>query len=325
MQRRKLGYTDVELTTIGLGTWAIGGGEWEFGWGDQDDQASIATIREALEAGINWIDTAAAYGFGHAEEVVGKAIKGLGKRPLVATKCSLLNDGHGKVVRSLKRDSILKEAEDSLRRLQVDVIDIYQIHWPNPEEDIEEAWEAMAELVRQQKVRYIGVSNFNVAQMQRIQSIHPIASLQPPYSMLRRQIEAEILPFCAAHNIGVIVYSPMQKGLLTGKITPDWVKQLGDNDHRKRDPMFNSPQLEINLEFIAKLKPMADKYHISLATLAVNGVLQQSAVTAAIVGARKPGQILDAVRAADVEIAQQDWDQMNQWLNERDAAVAKVV
>jgi aryl-alcohol dehydrogenase-like predicted oxidoreductase len=235
MQTRKLGYTDLHLTTVGLGTWAIGGGGWAYGWGPQDDADSIRTIQRALDLGINWIDTAAVYGLGHSEEIVGKAIRGQRDQVVIATKCGLVwDEGSTTPYGRLKAWSVRREVEASLRRLGVDVIDLYQIHWPNPDEDIEEAWATIADLVREGKVRYAGVSNFSVEQMKRIQPIHPIASLQPPYNMLRRDIETEILPFCAANHIGVIVYSPMASGVLTEKFSPQWAASLPDDDWRKK-------------------------------------------------------------------------------------------
>jgi aryl-alcohol dehydrogenase-like predicted oxidoreductase len=257
VQYRKLGWTDLELSVIGFGSWALGGAGWRYSWGPQDDEDSIKAIWRAMDLGVNWIDTAAVYGLGHSEEIVGKAIKGLSKKPIIATKCSRVWDENGNIYGNLTRESIRKEVENSLRRLQVDVIDLYQIHWPDPEEYIEEAWATMADLVKEGKVRYIGVSNFNVEQMKRISKIHPIASLQPPYSMFRRNIEAEILPYCRENNIGVVVYSPMQKGLLTGKYNAETISQLSPDDHRRNDPMFKEPQITVNVEFVEKMKKLA--------------------------------------------------------------------
>src|SRR5258707_12847173 len=220
MNTRQLGNSDLHITPTGFGAWAIGGGGWEFAWGTQDDRDSIAAIREALDAGINWIDTAAVYGLGHSEEVVARPLEGVRDRPYVFTKCSLVWDERRQIGHSLKADSIRRECEASLRRLKVDAIDLYQIHWPDPEEDIEEGWEAMAKRKDEGKVRNIGVSNFNVAQMERAQAIAPITSLQPRYSLLHREIEEEILPFAEREHIGVIAYSPMASGLLTGAMTP---------------------------------------------------------------------------------------------------------
>ena len=219
MKTKRLGNSDLFITPIGFGAWAIGGGGWEFAWGAQDDQDSIAAIHEALDAGINWIDTAAVYGLGHSEEVVARALEGMNNRPYVFTKCSMVWNEHREIGHSLKADSIRRECEASLRRLRVDAIDLYQIHWPDPDEEIEEGWATMAALKQEGKVRHIGVSNFNVAQMERAQAIAPITSLQPRYSLLHREIEDEILPFAARENIGVIAYSPMASGLLTGAMT----------------------------------------------------------------------------------------------------------
>ncbi len=296
MRKRKLGWTDLELTVIGFGSWALGGGGWESGWGPQDDEESIAAIHRALDLGINWIDTAAVYGLGHSEEIIAKALRGMSEKPIIATKCGLVWNEKGEVFGCLKRDSIRKEVEDSLRRLEVEVIDLYQIHWPDPDPDIEEAWSTMADLVKEGKIRYAGVSNFNVEQMKRIEKIHPIASLQPPYSMIMRDIEKEILPYCAEKNMGVIVYSPMQKGLLTGKFTPERVKNLPPDDHRRSDPQFNEPLLSINLELVEKLKPIAEKHGRTLAQLAIAWVLRRPEVTAAIVGTRRPSQIEETFR-----------------------------
>lgn len=323
MKKRKLGWTDLEFTVIGFGSWAMGGGGWKFSWGPQDDQESIDAIRRAVDLGVNWIDTAAVYGLGHSEEIVGKAIKGLSPRPFIATKCERVWDETGNIYGSLKRESIRREVEASLRRLQIDVIDLYQIHWPDPDEDIEEGWGAMSRLVEEGKVRYIGVSNFSVSQMERAQKIHPIASLQPPYSMLKRGVEAEILPYCAKHNIGVIVYSPMQKGLLTGAITRERVAQFAPDDHRRNDPQFQEPELSINIELVEKLREIAAKYGRTPAQLAVAWVLRRPEVTSAIVGVRRPSQIEEIVPAADFEIAPEDLEAIEQLLQEREAKLKK--
>ena len=306
MQTRKLGYTDLHLTTVGLGTWAMGGGDWKFSWGPQDDQESIAAIHRAMELGINWLDTAAVYGLGHSEEMVARALAGMKEKPLVATKCSRVWDAQGNISNSLSRAGIQGECEDSLRRLQVEVIDLYQIHWPNPDHQIEEAWGTMAGLVKAGKIRYAGVSNFNVAQLKRILPIHPVASLQPPYSMLRRDIEAELLPFCQQNQIGVIVYSPMQKGLLTGKVTRERVESLPEDDHRRHDPMFHEPQLSKNLALVELLEKIARKHKRSAAELAIAWTLRRPELTAAIVGARRPEQIEQTFRAGDWQVAEED-------------------
>lgn len=301
MQTRKLGYTDLHLTTVGLGTWAIGGGGWAYGWGPQDDADSIRTIQRALDLGINWIDTAAVYGLGHSEEIVGKAIRGRRDQVIIATKCGLVwDEGSTTPYGRLKAWSVRQEVEASLRRLGVDVIDLYQIHWPNPDEDIEEAWATIADLIREGKIRYAGVSNFSVEQMKRIQPIHPIASLQPPYNMLRRDIEAEILPFCAANNIGVIVYSPMASGVLTEKFSREWAASLPEDDWRKKySGHLREPELSADLMLVEGLKAIAARYGRTVSQLAIAWTLRRPEVTAAIVGARRPEQIEQTAPAAD--------------------------
>ena len=316
MRKRKLGYTDLELTTVGLGTWAIGG-PWQWGWGPQDDRDSIATIQKALDLGINWIDTAAVYGLGHSEEIVGKAIAGRRDQVVIATKCGLVWNEKGNVFGRLKAWSVRQELEASLRRLNVDVIDLYQIHWPNPAEDIEEAWEEMARAVEQGKVRYIGVSNFSVEQIKRVQKIHPVASLQPPYSMLRREIEADLLPFCAENQIGVIAYSPLASGLLTGRFTRERLQQLPPDDWRRRSPAFNEPELTANLELVDRLKEIASRYNRTVAELAIAWVLRRPEVTSAIVGARRPEQIEETAPAGDWELPQDVLDEIERLLEER--------
>ncbi len=299
MKIKKLGYTDLDLSTIGLGTWAIGGSNWEFGWGPQDDKESIVTIQHALELGINWIDTAAAYGLGYSEEIVGKAIKGLSDKPIIATKCGRVWGKDRKIFGRLKKESICSEVEASLKRLDTDVIDLYQIHWPNPNEDIEEAWETIANLIKEGKIRYAGVSNFSVEQLKRIQPIHPVASVQPPYSMLERGIEEELLDYCSQNNIGVVVYSPMQKGLLTGKFTRERVQNLPKDDHRCRDPHFQEPELSTNLKLVENLHSIAEKSSKTVSQIAIAWVLRRPEVTAAIVGARHPSQIEETTAAGD--------------------------
>jgi aryl-alcohol dehydrogenase-like predicted oxidoreductase len=250
----ELGDTGLQITRVGLGAWAIGGGGWQFGWGPQDDEESIATIHRALELGLNWIDTAAGYGFGHSEQVVGRALQGLDERPYVFTKASLVPGPDGRVLNNLKRDSILREAEDSLTRLGVDAIDVYQIHWPNPEDDIEEGWSAFAELKEQGLVRHIGVSNFDVDQLKRIQSIAPVETLQPPYSLIAREVEDEILPYTEHEGIGVIAYSPMGSGLLTGAMTRERIESLPSDDWRKHSERFQEPQLSRHLALVERLR-----------------------------------------------------------------------
>jgi aryl-alcohol dehydrogenase-like predicted oxidoreductase len=319
MQTKQLGNTDLHFTRIGLGTWAMGGGGWKFSWGPQDDEASIRTIREALDLGINWIDTAPVYGLGHCEEVVGRALKGLRERPLIATKCERCWDEQGQISPRLKRESIRAEVEASLRRLGIGVIDLYQIHWPQPDEDIEEGWAVVAELIDEGKVRYAGVSNFSLAQLQRIQPIHPVASLQPPYSMIARGIETDLLPWCAANNVGVIVYSPMQKGLFAGKVTRDWVAQLAPDDHRRNDPQFQEPLLSANLELVEGLRAIATHRGKTIAHLAIAWVLRRSEVTAAIVGARKPSQIAETIGAAEWELSAEEIAEIETLIEKRAA------
>ena len=302
----QLGETGLEITRLGLGAWAIGGGGWEFGWGPQDDDESIAAIHYALEHGINWIDTAAAYGFGRSEQIVGRALDGLAQRPYVFTKCSLLEGPERRVVHSLKRDSILREAGDSLERLGVDAIDLYQIHWPVPVQDIEEGWSALVELKEQGLVRHIGVSNFDVNELRRIQQIAPVETLQPQYSLIERDIEAEILPFAERERIGVIVYSPMGSGMLTGGMTRERIKNLAEDDWRKHDARFNQPQLSRNLELVARLTAVADRYDTTPGAVAVAWTLRHPAVDGAIVGFRRPDQVDPILTAADLELTDHD-------------------
>ncbi|MBA7503845.1 Aldo-keto reductase YhdN [subsurface metagenome] len=306
MKTRKLGWTDLNLSNIGLGTWAIGGSGWKFSWGPQDDRESISAIHRALDLGINWIDTAAIYGLGHSEEIVGKAIRGLRDKPIIATKCGRLGDRKGNLFGRLKKESIRSEVEASLKRLKIEVIDLYQIHWPEPDEDIEEAWTTLGDLIKEGKIRYAGVSNFNIKQLKRVQPIHPVASFQPPYSMLERGIEGKILQYCSANNIGVIVYSPMQKGLLTGKFTRERVQNLPEDDHRRIDPRFQEPELSVNLKLVEDLRPITEKSGRTLAQLAIAWVLRHPEVTAAIVGARRPSQIEETVVAGDWVLSKED-------------------
>lgn len=295
---RPLGNSDLHLTAIGYGAWAIGGGNWEFGWGAQDDAESVKTIERAIDAGINWVDTAAIYGLGHSEEVVAKALKNTRQRPYVFTKCSMRWHADRSIYRSLKAASLQEELENSLRRLGVDTIDLYQVHWPNPDAEIEEGWETLAKFQEQGKIRYIGVSNFSVEQMRRAQKIAPITSLQPPYSLLRRDIEAEILPFCEANHIGVINYSPMLSGLLTGKMTAERVAQMPADDWRKRSPNFNEPKLSQNLKLVDLLREIGSRYGVEPGVVAIAWTLRTPAVTAAIVGARRPDQVDGILPAA---------------------------
>ena len=320
MQTRKLGYTDLELTTVGLGAWAMGG-PWLYGWGPQDDDESIATILRSMDEGINWIDTAAIYGHGRSETVVGRALKQMSQKPLIATKCGLCWDEQHERIPRLKAQSIRAECHDSLRRLDIDTIDLYQIHFCEPDEDIEEGWTEMARLVEEGKVRHIGVSNFNVGQIRRIQSIHPVASLQPPYSMLHREVEDELLAFCAENEIGVIVYSPMQRGLLTGTFDAERVANLPEGDHRQANPDFQPPQFDATLQLVERLKEIAERHGRTCAQLAISWVLRRSEVTSAIVGARRPDQIVETALASDWNLSEEDIEKIEQWLAERQAKV----
>ncbi|MHC4338277.1 MAG: aldo/keto reductase [Planctomycetota bacterium] len=317
MQTRKLGYTDLELTTVGLGTWAIGGPDWQYGWGPQDDDEAIGAILTALDKGINWIDTAAAYGLGHSEELIGKALKQTRQKPIIATKCSLLWDDKGQIISCLKTESIRQECHASLKRLDVDTIDLYQIHWPRPDEDIEQAWEEMARLAEESKVRYLGVSNFNLDQIKRVQKIHPVASLQPHYNMLQREVEDELLGYCADNNIGVIAYSPMERGLLTGKFTQERLAALPLHDHRRKSPDFHDPQFAATLLLVDQLRPIAERNGMTLAQLAISWILRRKEVTAAIVGARRPDQITETAAAGDGTLAPEDADEIEKLLAER--------
>ena len=327
MQTRKLGNTDLELTTIGLGTWAIGGGGWLFGWGAQDEQEAVDAIVRAVDLGVNWVDTAAIYGGGRSESLVGRALKALGpsRRPIVATKCSRHMQADGSVKGSLKRESILQEAEDSLQRLGVDVIDLYQVHWPLPTEDVEEGWQACADLVKAGKVRHLGVSNFSIDDMKRIAPIHPIASLQPPYSMLVRDVERELLDYCRNENIGVVVYSPMYKGLLIGAFDAERAANLSDDDHRSRDPRFQSPQLEVNLRLVDSLRPIAEQHGKTLIDLSIAWVLRRPEVTSAIIGARRPAQIEGTAAAGDWTLPEGAIRAIDALLAEHDEALQAVV
>jgi aryl-alcohol dehydrogenase-like predicted oxidoreductase len=313
---RVLGNSDLRLTPIGFGAWAIGGGNWEFAWGAADDDESIRSIHRALDGGLNWIDTAAIYGLGHSEEVVGKALKGRSQKPYVFTKCSMRWFPDRKIYRSLKAGSLQEEIEASLTRLGVDTIDLYQIHWPNPEDEIEEGWETLARFQEQGKVRYIGVSNFNVAQMGRVQAIAPITSLQPPYSLLRRDIESEVLPFCRQHNIGVINYSPMVSGLLTGKMSAERVRNFPEDDWRRRNQNFQEPKLSRNLELAALLGEIGRDHGVQAGVVAVAWTLRNPAITAAIVGARRPDQVEGTLPAATFRLSDAEAERIERWLAE---------
>ncbi len=298
MQTRRLGNSDLHITPIGIGAWAMGGGGWAFAWGPQDDAESIGAIRAGVDAGMNWIDTAAIYGLGHSEEVVAKALEGVTPKPYVFTKCERCWDESGQILKRLKRDSVRKECEDSLRRLKLDAIDLYQIHWPEPEEDIEEGWETLARLKEEGKVRWIGLSNFSVSQMERIAKIAPITSLQPPYNLLAREIETETLPYCGRNGIGVLAYSPMHSGLLTGKMTRERIASMAADDHRQKRPQFQEPLLTRNLALVERLREIGARHGRTPGEAAIAWVLRKPEVTAAIVGLRSAEQLNGVIGAA---------------------------
>ncbi len=313
---RTLGNSDLQLTPIGFGAWAIGGGNWEYTWGPQDDNESIAAIHRALDLGVNWIDTAAIYGLGHSEEVVGRALKTYsGIRPLVFTKCSMRWHHDRSIYRSLKAGSLAEELDGSLRRLGVETIDLYQIHWPNPDEELEEGWEALSRFRQQGKVRWIGVSNFSVEQMKRAQAVAPITSLQPPYSMLRRAIEAEILPFAQANAIGVINYSPMLSGMLTGAMTAERIASLPAEDWRRKTIEFNEPRLSRNLRLVELLREIGAGHGVSPGVVAIAWTLHNPAITAAIVGGRSSSQVEGVAPALTFRISEREYAMVNEFLN----------
>jgi aryl-alcohol dehydrogenase-like predicted oxidoreductase len=313
---RTLGNSDLQLTPIGFGAWAIGGGDWKFAWGPQDDNQSIEAIHRALDLGINWIDTAAVYGLGHSEVVVARALKSTSHKPYVFTKCALRWNEERSIYNSIKADSVRLELEASLRRLNVETIDLYQIHWPNPDPEIEEGWEELAKLQQQGKVRWIGVSNFNVEQMRRAQKIAPITSLQPPYSMLRRAIEAEILAFVQQQGIGVINYSPMLSGLLTGKMTAERVAAMPADDWRRNAVEFNEPRLSRNLQLVELLREIGGGHGVTPGVVAVAWTLHHPAVTAAIVGGRSGKQVEEISAALNFRLSQEEYARINAFLAE---------
>ena len=322
MRTRELGSTGMYLTTMGLGTYALGGSGWQWAWGQQDDEDSIAALRRGLDLGINWVDCAAAYGLGHAEEVVGRALEGR-DGVFVATKCGLVwDEGSGDVYGRLTAASVRAECEASLRRLKVDVIDLYQVHWPHDEEHLEEGWSTIADLVKEGKVRYAGVSNFSLAQIRRVQRIHPVASVQPPYNMLQRGIETELLPFCAANEIGVLTYSPLQSGVLADKFTRERAAALPADDWRRNhSPEFREPALSANLALVDGLRSVAARHGRTVAQLAIAWVLRRPEVTSAIVGARKPSHIEGTVGAGDWELDSQDIAEIDALLAERNGTL----
>jgi aryl-alcohol dehydrogenase-like predicted oxidoreductase len=304
MELRRLGNSDLRITALGFGAWAVGGAGWTGSMGPQHEDDSVPAIRAALDRGVNWIDTAALYGLGHSEEVVARAIEGRNPRPYLFTKCERVFDRTGRVGASLKADSIRQECEGSLRRLKADVIDLYQIHWPEPDADIEEGWTALARLKDEGKVRYIGVSNFNVDQMKRVHTIAPITSLQPPYSLVTREIEKQILPYAKANNIGVIAYSPMGSGLLTGSMTAERVANFTEEDWRKRLPNFREPLLSRNLRLVESLREIGSRNGRTPGQIAIAWTLANPAVTGAIVGFRNPQQVEGILGGADFRLSQ---------------------
>jgi len=304
----ELGGTGLEITRVGFGAWAIGGAEYDWGWGAQDDEDSIAVIHHAVELGINWIDTAAQYGFGHSEQVVGRALAALaeGERPYVFTKGGQPEGPERTTLQSLRHDSLRREVEGSLARLGVEAIDLYQIHWPIPDEEIEEGWSTFAELNQEGLVRHIGVSNFDVEQLRRARAIAPVEALQPPYSLVDREVEAEILPFAEREGIGVIAYSPMASGLLTGAMTRERIERLPEDDWRRRSERFREPQLSGNLELVERLRRVATQHGVSPGAVAVAWTLRNPAVDGAIVGFRRPDQVDPIVPAASLELTNED-------------------
>jgi aryl-alcohol dehydrogenase-like predicted oxidoreductase len=309
METRKLGNSDLQITPVGFGAWAIGGSGWDYAWGAQDDADSIAAIHQALELGVNWIDTAAVYGIGHSEEVVARALKDWrGQTPYVFTKCVLRWDAQGHITPVHKAESIREECEASLRRLQTDVIDLYQMHWPPSDNGpgLEEVWSTMADLQKAGKVRWIGVSNFNVAQMQRAEQIAPVTSDQPPYSMIRRAVEKEILPYCREHGLGVISYAPMASGLLTGAMTRERAAALPADDFRSRNPEFREPRLSRNIELVERLRRVGARHGRNPGEVAIAWVLHNPAITGAIVGARNAKQVEGIMRAGELKLSAEE-------------------
>jgi len=316
LPKRPLGLSGVAITTVGFGAWALGGGGWAFGWGPQDDNASIATMRHALELGINWIDTAAIYGLGHSEEVVGRLLRELpaSERPLIFTKCGLVWDEYNPMAeprRVLKPESIRQECEASLRRLGVEQIDLYQFHWPDEiGTPVEDSWEEMVRLIEQGKIRMAGVSNFDVPLLQRCERILHVDSLQPPFSLIRRDAAASQIPWCAEHNTGVICYSPMQSGLLTDNFTVDRLARLAPDDWRRRSPEFQEPNLSRNLALRDALRPIAQRHDTTVSAVAVAWTVAWPGVTGAIVGARSPQQVDGWIDAATINLTSTDLEEI---------------
>ena len=315
MEKKRFGNSDMDITRLGLGAWAIGG-SWAWGWGRQEDDESVKTIHKALDSGINWIDTAPVYGLGHSEEVVGKALAETSHTPYVFSKCGLVWDDGKNVSGVLKKDSVRKEVEESLRRLNLEVLDLCQIHWPNPDEDVEEAWETLAELQREQKIRYIGVSNFSVEQIKRAEKIAPVTSLQPPYSLVFPGVEDEILPYCLERGIAVINYSPMASGLLSGKMSEERLSNLPADDWRHKSPDFSKKRLGRNLAVADLLGEIGKPGGFTAGEVAIAWTLLNPAVTAAIVGMRKPEQIEGVIHAADFSLSGDDINAIKGFLSE---------
>ena len=317
MQTKRLGNSDLFLTPIGIGAWAIGGGGWAFAWGPQDDDESVAAIRAGIDAGLNWIDTAAVYGLGHSEEILARALEGVSQRPYIFTKCERRWNAKGEIYKSLKAASIREECEESLRRLKVDVIDLYQIHWPEPDEDIEEGWATMMRLKEEGKIRWAGVSNFSVAQMKRVLPSGAITSLQPPYNLLAREIEEEALPFCAENNIGILCYSPMHSGLLSGGMTRERIAAMAPDDHRQRRPQFQEPLLSRNLALVELLRAIGSRHGRTPGEVAIAWTLRRPEVTSAIVGLRSPAQVGGVIGAAEFRLSSAEVDEIEGSLSEQ--------
>jgi aryl-alcohol dehydrogenase-like predicted oxidoreductase len=313
MEKKRLGNSDMHLTPIGIGAWAMGGGGWAFAWGPQDDAASIAAIHAALDAGVNWIDTAAVYGLGHSEEVVARALAGRSPRPFVFTKCERVWNENRQISGSLKAASVRAECEASLKRLKVDTIDLYQIHWPEPDADVEEGWTTLARLKEEGKVRWIGVSNFNAGQMERCRRIAPLTSLQPPYSAVSPEVEAETLPYCQAHGIGAIAYSPMKSGLLTGTMTKERVAAFPPDDFRRKALNFQEPYLSRNLVLAEIMKGIAARHGRTAGEVAIAWVLRNPAITAAIVGMRSAGQVQGVIGALEFRLSKEEIAEIEAW------------
>jgi len=322
MNKRKFGWTGLDISALGLGTWAMGSkDDWQFGWQPQDEKESAATIRHAAESGVNWIDTSPIFGFGRSEEVIGKAVRELKEKPFIATKCGLVWTQGKKIFGRLIKSSIIEELETSLRRLQTDTIDLYQIHWPNPDPDIEEAWSAIAQSVKEGKVRYAGVANFNVEQMKRLMPIHPIASLQVNYNMIYSGLQKDVLEFCASNNIALLAYNPLQKGLLSGNITKEWVLRLPKISPRLRDPEFSEPDFSANMGLVAGLDEIARRLGRTVSQISISWVLGQPGISSVIVGARSPSQIDNMLLPDDWRLSEEDTKGIDALLAERAASL----